>query len=138
MSCIVLLSIWISCDEYKAIDPRLFPVDDSDSLAWSVEEEMEEEIVYKYVEVMGHYVHAFEVSYFYPCGSDEQWWVTGGMLRERYYKVVERRGDLERIYVRCGGMLSEAGRYGHMGGGDRAFEVTKIIEARKRSDIDCR
>jgi hypothetical protein len=84
----------------------------------------------------GLYSFGFEVSSFSPCGGDERWWAGGSGLTERYLALGVP--SYEEVFVRLRGTPSETGRYGHLGAYDRKFEVTEVVEIRRRRDGDCR
>ncbi len=137
LSILILFLLLCSCDEFRALPPQhRIDVDEWEEGEEDVVEEPETS--YSYVEATGHYIMGFECSCFYPCGSDEMWWVSGGDLAEKYRDVlpIQERGR-ERVFVKLAGMVSELGRYGHLGGGDRRFEVMRVNEIRRSSDIDC-
>lgn len=137
LAMLVLCLVCCSCDEFRALpaDTRI------EARQWEDDEEPvieEPEEIYTEVEVSGHYIYGFECSCFYPCGSEEMWWVVSGELYEEYREVLPRqeRGR-ERVFVRISGMVSGLGRYGHLGGGDRALEVLQVYEIRRSNDSDC-
>ncbi|MHB0972388.1 MAG: hypothetical protein ACYC7A_20240 [Thermoanaerobaculia bacterium] len=65
----------------------------------------------------GIYTGGFETSSFVPCGSDETWWV-------------EWRGAVEpgdgQFLVTIGAVVTDVGRYGHLGQYHRRAEVTRV------------
>jgi hypothetical protein len=139
-SILAVFLLCCSCDEFRALpsDTRLDAGDWEEGEEQTVDEPEEK---YSYVEVSGHYVKGFECSCFYPCDSDEMWWVIpGDELTEKYGTVLplrDRHKEEGRLYVRLSGMVSELGSYGHMGGGDRRFEVQRVYEIRLSADSDC-
>lgn len=85
----------------------------------------------------GFYTYGFETNSFSPCGEDERWWVKSGdtNLIERYLELTGNNPAI--VYARLEGKPSEEGKYGHMDGYDREFEVEEIIELRLGSGDDC-
>ena len=84
---------------------------------------------------MGFFSWGFEASAFTPCGSDERWWTGGADLVQRYNALgVE---PYEEVYVRLRGKLSGIGKYGHLGTYNRQFDVTEVLEIRKKREGDC-
>ncbi len=93
----------------------------------------------------GQFSFGFEQSNFYPCGSNEVWWVIDG---EEYSKLIEEVtalsiGDTsigdscQGAYVVLRGVKSEKGSYGHMGSFDREFRLTEVIDVRCGTLDDC-
>ena len=112
---IIVLILIVSCDATNIFKPR------SNSHG---------------TKISGIYWSAFEVSALYPCGSDEVWWLIGSEeFYQRYWDL--RLQTYERAFVRLHGIRSKLGHYGHLGGYDREFKVSRVIEIRKSSDTDC-
>ncbi len=137
--CTLIFLLCSSCDMWRSLPPDTgLDAGEGDVLEEQVAKEEDEN--YVFIEVSGQYILGFECSCFYPCASDEMWWVkSGDNLIERYNATLSmpERGH-ERVFVRLSGMRSDIGRYGHLGGGNRSFEVTRVHEIRRSSDMDCR
>ena len=85
----------------------------------------------------GRYTKRFEVSAFQPCGSSEQWWVTGRVER-LIAALTSPEGFVGgTAYVELRGRVSSHGRYGHLGGYRREFVVDRVLLARAPRDNDC-
>ena len=131
---IIAIFVFISaCDSWEAVDPLERDLEPHEQVDGAVETPVQ----YTYIIAKGHYVNGFENSYFYPCGTDEVWWVTPTT------ELINRYGDIstkysERLYVKLSGKVSESGRYGHLGGGRRNFIVEGVFEIRKPTNIDCK
>jgi hypothetical protein len=134
---LVLCLVCCSCEGWNAVPVgRRVEIDQWDDTEEQVIEEPEE--TYSYVEASGHYIAGFETSCFYPCGSEEMWWVVSGELYDKYNEVLPRQEKgRERVFARISGMVSSLGRYGHLGGGDRALKVMQVYEIRQSGDNDC-
>ena len=134
--CLILVALVLTvsaCDSWEAVDPmerELEPHEHADGSS-------KPQVKYTHVSVKGFVRFGFENSYFYPCGSEEVWWVSGGADIAKRYSQVRAKSN-ERVFVRMIGMKSELGRFGHLGGSRREFIVTKVIEIRKGTSIDCK
>jgi hypothetical protein len=73
---------------------------------------------------------------FRPCGVDESWWPEGLDLYGRYKAAGAQ--DLDQVYARVRGEVSERGAYGHFNAYEREIRVTALLELRARRDDDCR
>lgn len=87
-------------------------------------------------EYEGHYTVGFEVSSFVPCGSKEAWWVTGSST------LVECVGEIDyynlsTVFARVKGKESKKGKYGHLGGYEREFDLKEVLECREPTESDC-
>ena len=84
----------------------------------------------------GRYTKQFEVSSFQPCGTSEQWWVTG-----RVKSLIARltSGGFVRgaAYVELLGRVSSRGHHGHLGGYPREFTVERVLLVRPHRRSDC-
>lgn len=90
----------------------------------------------------GRYESGFETSAFYPCGSDEQWWVTADSAAwARLHSPparVQSAGHLEAVaFVRLRGRASPPGEYGHVGAYDREIRVDEVIEVTAPEEGKC-
>jgi len=93
----------------------------------------------------GQFIYGFEQSNFYPCGSDEVWWVIDG---EEYTRLTNEVAALaiddtttsdscQGAFVVLRGIKSKKGSYGHMGVFDREFQLTEVIDVRCGTSDDC-
>lgn len=90
----------------------------------------------------GRYESGFETSAFYPCGSDEQWWVTADSVAwARLHSPparVDSSGYLEAVaFVRLRGRVSPPGEYGHVGAYDREIRVGAVMEVTAPEKGEC-
>jgi len=90
--------------------------------------------------VRGRVSFGFEEAAFRPCGSDEQWWITGSDKN-----IVELQDKWNGLglewytpgYAELRGDRSGKGEYGHLGAYQREFEVTDVLEVRLLRDGEC-
>lgn len=90
----------------------------------------------------GRYESGFETSAFYPCGSDEQWWVTADSAAWARLHApparIDSAGYLEAVaFVRLRGRVSPPGEYGHVGAYDRELRVSEVLEVRAPEEGEC-
>jgi hypothetical protein len=84
----------------------------------------------------GRYTKQFEVSSFQPCGTSEQWWVTGRV--EPLIARLTSGGFVGGVaYVELRGRVSSRGRHGHLGGYPREFTVERVLLVRPHRSSDC-
>jgi hypothetical protein len=69
----------------------------------------------------GYYTWAFEISRFTPCGSSEEWWLSGDLSG-----LPDNRVPGAPLYIEVRGDLSPEGQYGHLGAYKRQLEVREI------------
>ena len=89
---------------------------------------------------VGHVAFGFEVSAFHPCGSDEQWWISGGGeelldLQDRYWAL--GLNPYEMAFAELEGHRSGKGEYGHLNAYQREFTVKDVRDVRLAADDDC-
>ena len=90
----------------------------------------------------GGFVSGFETSAFYPCGSDEQWWVVADSAAWAELHAPSARIDsggyrTVTAFVRVRGRVSPPGEYGHVGAYDRELEVSEVLEVRAPGTAEC-
>lgn len=90
----------------------------------------------------GSYASGWEINDFRACNRDASWWVTGdeearARLRERYAQVVIEKNEGGKMYVRLRGDPSGKGNYGNLGGSEREFELSEVVESRAFEEGDC-
>lgn len=90
----------------------------------------------------GRYESGFEASAFYPCGSDEQWWLTADSASWARLHAPPARIDSggyreATAFVRVRGRVTGPGEFGHMGAYDRELTVTEVLEVRAPEEGSC-
>lgn len=78
-------------------------------------------------EYHGHYEKRSEVDAFVPCEISERWWVEDPqqlLLPHVTWSDGHVGGE---IYVEVQGVVSEPGRYGHLGAYDRILTVREVM-----------
>ena len=86
----------------------------------------------------GHYVNAFEVSRFTPCGSSAKWWVTGDIRLLHAVDLPQKRGRATMLYVEIRGTHRWPGLYGHLNHYFHEVKVNEVVVARPAQPSDCR
>ena len=89
----------------------------------------------------GRYVSGFETSSFEPCSHPgERWWVAGDLQPVDNFIRAQGRDPVRQntsLFVKWSGRASVLGRYGHLGGYQRQFFLTRVHEIRQFTDSDC-
>jgi hypothetical protein len=80
----------------------------------------------------------WEVSRFQPCGSREEWWITGHVDRIITALTTPDGFTGGTLYVEVQGSVSSPGRYGHLGAYRRELTVHKVLVAKAPGPEDCR
>jgi len=90
--------------------------------------------------VRGRVSFGFEEAAFRPCGSDEQWWITGSDNHVNELQTKWKDLGLEWYtpgYAEVEGNRSDKGEYGHLGAYQREFEVSDVKEVRLLHEGEC-
>jgi hypothetical protein len=74
----------------------------------------------------GYYFSMFEVSGFSPIGIEEHWWLIGDGYRH-VTTLIRTKEVPNPCYLQVEGLLSEKGRWGHLGQYDRELKAMKVI-----------
>lgn len=94
------------------------------------------------LDVSGRYVIGFEANTFVPCGATRGWWVASLDSVPALHAYVMARGGAGPVYVTAfvhwRGVLSDSGRYGHLGASPYEFAPRAVIEVRDTTAVDCR
>lgn len=88
----------------------------------------------------GRVSFGFEEAAFRPCGSNEQWWVTGS--DDAVTELQDKWNALgldwyHPAYAEIKGDRSGSGEYGHLGAYEREIEVTEVIGVRLLDGDEC-
>lgn len=87
-------------------------------------------------EFAGYFAEGFEVEAFYPCGLDEEWWVTNPAALSAPYRQAGRK-DYEKLFVVVRGTVGPAGKHGHMGAYEHELTVTEVVRVDAARQGDC-
>ena len=85
--------------------------------------------------VKGTYVSAFERSDFMPCKGDEHWWLSGNVfakietfIAEHHLRKPKANWEANRpVYIEVKGLISEKGRWGHLGMYQREIHANELL-----------
>ena len=89
----------------------------------------------------GRYSRGFEDHSFTTCKTEEYWWISADSpidswdLKYKYDSTVEE-GNYG-VYMTVLGSISEKGRYGHMGAGERLLEIHEILKIEPKVPDEC-
>lgn len=85
----------------------------------------------------GVYVYGFEIEAFYSYDGGDPYWVSAEpAAHEALQAPIPHPVDPQagaRVVVEVQGVLSQPGRYGHLGAYSRELHVTRVISARLES-----
>lgn len=86
--------------------------------------------------VEGRYALGWEIDYFQPCGSSENWLALATReVADRYFTLARPPGA--PVYARFRGTAGPRGKFGMYGANDREFQVAEVLEMRPLAASDC-